>query len=126
MKRLWTAAALLALLLAGSLLNARYIQSLSAGMTEQLEQAQAQAERDNWDQAGDLTRQAFSDWQEHRFYLHAVMRHADTDQILRSFQSVLQYLDLHEMDQYAAANVDLAAQLRLLAEMELPTLENVL
>ena len=44
------------------------------------------------------------DWQDSHFYLHVVMRHSDTDQILRTFQSVLQYLELQELDQYAAAN----------------------
>ena len=54
------------------------------------------------------------------------MRHGDTDQILRSFQGVLQYLQLEEMDQYAAANADLASQLRLLSEMEQASLVNIL
>lgn len=54
------------------------------------------------------------------------MRHSDTDQILRTFQSVLQYLELQELDQYAAANADLAAQIQLLAEMEQASLVNVL
>ena len=35
-------------------------------------------------------------------------------------------LKLEEMDQYAAANAQLIAQLELLAEMEDPSLENVL
>ena len=54
------------------------------------------------------------------------MRHSDTDQILRGFRCVLQYLTLQEMDQYAAANADLIAQIRLLSEMEQATLVNVL
>ena len=54
------------------------------------------------------------------------MRHSDTDQILRSFQCVLQYLDIPELDQYTAANADLVSQIRLLAEMEQASLVNVL
>ena len=54
------------------------------------------------------------------------MRHSDTDQILRTFRSVMQYLDLQEMDQYAAANADLMTQLELLAEMEQASFTNVL
>ena len=76
--------------------------------------------------AEELTRQVYQDWQDSHFYLHVVMRHSDTDQILRTFQSVLQYLELQELDQYAAANADLAAQIQLLAEMEQASLVNVL
>lgn len=39
---------------------------------------------------------------------------------------MIQYLDLEELDQYAAANADLVAQLELLSEMEQPSLVNIL
>ena len=126
MKRLWTAAALLALLLAGSLANAQYAQTLCAGLSGRLEQAHTLAKEEQWEQAQALTREVYQNWQSHTFYLHTVMRHSDTDQILRSFQAVLQYLELQEMDQYAAANADLVTQLRLLAEMEQASVDNVL
>ena len=73
-----------------------------------------------------MTRQVYEDWQSHHFYFHTLMRHSDTDQILRGFRQVLEYLSLQEPDQYNAANADLMAQLELLAEMEQPTLTNVL
>ena len=99
---------------------------LTGGLGEQLRQAQDCARREDWDQAEALTRQAFAGWQEHHLYLHCVMRHSDTDQILRSFQAVLEYLPLQEPDQYNAANADLIAQLELLAEMEQVSVANVL
>ena len=54
------------------------------------------------------------------------MNHRDIDQVLFSIQAVRQYLQLEEMDQYVAANAQLAAQLRLLVELGQPTLENIL
>lgn len=54
------------------------------------------------------------------------MRHSDTDQVLRAFRTVLEYLRLQEPDQYNAANADLMAQLELLAEMEQASVVNVL
>ena len=65
-------------------------------------------------------------WETHKFHLHATMNHQDTDQVLFSIQSVRQYLQPEELDQYVAANAQLAAQLRLLVELEQPTLENIL
>lgn len=126
MKRLWTAAALLLCLLAVTLVNARYAQTLTDRMAGHLETAQDLARSGQWGQAEQLTHQIYTQWQDSHFYLHTVMRHSDTDQILRAFQAVLEYLDIQEMDQYAAANADLVVQLRLLAEMEQASLVNVL
>jgi len=126
MKRLWLAAALAATLLAGSLVNAWYSQKLCDGLWQRLEQAQELARADRWGEAAELTRQVYDGWQDSRFYLHVVMHHSDTDEILRTFREVLWYLELEEMDQYAAANADLIAQLQLLAEMEQASLVNVL
>ncbi len=126
MKRLWIAAGLLALLLAASLTNAWYAQKLTGNMGERLRQAQTLTGQGNWDRAEALTRQVYEDWQYHHFYFHTLMRHSDTDQVLRAFRQVLEYLRLREPDQYNAANADLVAQLELLAEMEQATVVNVL
>ena len=126
MKRLYIAAGLLLVLLGASLTNAWYAQSLTGGMTDQLRRAQSLTEQDDWAQAEAVTRQVYEDWQSHHFYFHTLMRHSDTDQVLRAFRQVLEYLPLQEPDQYNAANADLMAQLELLAEMEQPTAVNVL
>lgn len=126
MKRLWIAAVLLLLLLGASLTNAWYAQNITDGMRQQLRLAQTLAEQGDWSRAESLTRQAYEDWQGRHFYFHTTMRHSDTDQVLRNFRSVLEYLRLREPDQYNAANADLMAQLELLAEMEQPTVVNVL
>lgn len=126
MRRLWIASALLALLLGLSLFNSLHIHDFTERLVSQLEQAQSHAQAGRWAQASALTAQAYHDWQDGHFYLHTTTRHADTDEILRVFRSVLQYLALEEMDQYAAANADLTTQIRLLAEMEQASLTNVL
>ena len=94
MKRLWIAAALLLFLLGASLTNAWYAQDVTDGMRQQLRQAQTLAEQGDWARAEALTRQAYEDWQKHHFYFHTTMRHSDTDQVLRGFRSVLEYLRL--------------------------------
>ena len=126
MKRLWIAAGLLILLLAASLTNAWYVQSVTGEMGERLRQAQTLAEGDDWTRAEAMTRQVYEDWQARNFYFNTLMRHSDTDQVLRAFRQVLEYLRLQEPDQYNAANADLIAQLELLAEMEQATVVNVL
>lgn len=126
MKRLVSAAALLLILLGGSLWNAWYADRLTGRMAGQLEQAQEQAARGDWEGAARLSRESFGLWQAHDAYLHVMMRHSDTDQILRAFRAVEQYLALEEPDQYTAANAELICQLELLSEMEQPSLVNIL
>ena len=84
------------------------------------------AGQEDWSRAEAVTSQVYEDWQNHHFYFHTLMRHSDTDQVLRAFRQVLEYLRLQEPDQYNAANADLMAQLELLAEMEQATVVNVL
>ena len=126
MKRLWAACAILLLLLAVSLYSGRAINRLTSDCIQQLTAAQQLATQDDWPQARAITQQVFQNWQEHSFSLHALLRHAEADQILISFRTVEQYLQLEEMDQYAAANITLITQLELLSETEQATLENVL
>ena len=124
-KQMTAALALLIFLLGCSLGNAWYAQRLTGAISQPLEQAQRLVRADRWEEATKLTQGAYDDWNGHHFYLHAVLRHSDTDQILRAFRAVLEYLKLEELDQYAAANADLMAQLELLAEMAQATLVNV-
>ena len=126
MKRLWMAALLMTLLIALCLGNAWYSLTLTRQLAEQLTQAQSLVEQDQWEPARTMTQEVYDRWNNHHFYLHVFLRHSDTDQILRTFRQVLQYLQLEELDQYAAANADLTAQLELLAEMEQPSLVNIL
>ena len=94
-------------------------------LSQQLEQAQERTAQGDWEGAAKLSEQAFQSWQDHEEYLHILMRHSDTDEILSSFRALEQYLALEETDQYTAANAELMTQLELLAEMEQPSLVNI-
>ena len=126
MKRLTFACSALLLLLVLSLASGWHVNRLCSNYTQQLKSAQQLATQDDWPQAHSITQHVFQDWMKHSFLLHALLRHSDTDQILISFRSVNEYLLLKEIDQYVSANAILITQLELLAEMEQPTLENVL
>lgn len=126
MKRLTAALIILFVLLCTSLFTGYQVSSLTGSYVQQLQSAQQLAKQDDWNQARTITQQVYQDWNSHSFPLHALLRHDDTDEILLSFRAVEQYLLLEEMDQYAAANATLITQLELLAEMEQPTVENVL
>ena len=71
MKRLWAAAAILAVLLGGTLWNAWYAERLTGGMIQQLKQAQERTAQGDWEGAAELSEQAFQSWQDHEAYLRA-------------------------------------------------------
>ena len=126
MRRLFAALAILLALLSASFYVSRRLDSMTGSCIQQLKAAQQLANQEDWEQARTITARVYETWTDHSFALHALLRHNDTDQILLSFRAVDQYLQLEEMDQYAAANAALITQLQLLAEMERPTVENVL
>ena len=126
MSRFWIALSLLLTMLGVSLVNAVYLTDMTESITLRLQTAEEMAEGESWDQADAITTQCLNDWNGYRTYLHIISRHSDTDAILISFRSVLQSLKLREMDEYAAANLELITQITLLAELEQPDWLNVL
>ena len=126
MKQFWLALGLLLAMLGATWGNAVYMNDLAGTVTQGLNAAQEMALRGAWDQAEEVTRQCFGQWNDHHAYLHIVSRHNDTDEILISFREVMQYLELEEMDRYAAENRELVSHITLLAEMEQPDWLNVL
>ena len=128
MRRLYLSVGLIALMAALSALHVWHLNDLTGQLTAQLTQAQALAQREDWDGAARLTRQAKERWTGHEGYLHTTLRHADTDAILISLDETLAFLEGSEKQpaEYAAANARLLAQLALLVEAEVPTLTNIL
>ena len=126
MKRFWLSFGVLVIMLSAALGNAVYVDTVADSVTGGLREAEELADRGEWGQARELTRQSFGRWEDCRTYLHIVSRHSDLDEILVSFRAVLQYLELEEMDQYAAENRELVTHIELLAEMEQPDWLNVL
>ncbi len=126
MKRLYLAVLILAGLLAGSLLSAGWVGELTDSCRTRLFEAQALAERGEWAQARAVTQEVAQAWEDREFALYALMHHDEVDEIVLSLETVREYLEAEEAGRYAAANAALMEQLRLLAEMERPSLENVL
>ena len=128
MKRLYVSLGLVALLAALSGAHTLYLSRFTDELTGLLAQAQERVERDDWEGAARLTRQAKEQWVDKEGYLHVALRHADVDAILVSFDEALAFLqaDEHQSAEYAAVNARLLTQLELLLEAELPTITNLL
>lgn len=125
MKRLWIALALLGAIFAGTLIHVRSLHRFTDSLAAQLDQAEEQAEAENWAEARALTVQAQDAWAQRDVYLHVLLRHADTDAIYAGFRETLALLDSREYGEYAAANARLLTQIELLYEAEQLTLKNI-
>ena len=128
MRRLYLSVGLIALMAALSGLHVWHLNDLTGQLTAQLTQAQALAQREDWDGAARLTRQAKERWTGHEGYLHTTLCHTDIDAVLISMDEALAFLEGNEKQsaEYAAVNARLLTQLELLVEAELPTLTNLL
>ena len=128
MKRLYVSLGLIALLAVLCGAHTAYLSRFTGELSGLLTQAQEQVEREDWESATRLTRQAREQWINHEGYLHITLRHADVDAILVSFDETLAFLQGSERQpaEYAAVNARLLTQLELLLEEELPILTNIL
>lgn len=128
MKRLWISAVIILSLTVLAGCHVLYLRHLTGEVIGLLDQAQEQVAEDDWAQAEALTRDAMAIWTANDLYLHSTLRHNEIDTVLVAFQEVLAFLEGQERQpaEYAAANRRLTAQLELLLESELPTLQNLL
>lgn len=119
MRRLWISVAVLALLFCLTMFNSRYLDSYTKELTTLLRQAELCAADGDWDAAADKTEAALDSWKNQETYLHMVLQHRDTDEVLLAFQEVQQLIS-HQEDggEYSASNARLITQIELLYEME--------
>lgn len=126
MKKGWLAIGLLAGMVILSLWHVSALSGLTGSLGEQLEQAEALAERGDWERAIQVTQKASEEWDGRAFYLHVTLDHKTADDIAVGFAETLQFLEWQESGAYSAANARLMEQLKLLGEVERPNLENLL
>lgn len=126
MLRLSCSITALILVIAACFSVANWTERLVEDYINQLQFAEQLTENQDWETAKKITKQVEEQWKSNNFALYTLLRHDDLDRILIAFQSVEQYLNLEDPEPYHANNAQLITQLRLLAEMEQCTLENIL
>ena len=127
MRRLSISLAVLLALFSLTLFNSFYLDHYTLELTKLLNEAEVCVTLDDWDAAADKTEAALDHWSSHETYLHMVLQHRDTDEVLLSFQEVRQLIAHQEHGgEYSAANARLITQIELLSEMEDLNLKNIL
>ena len=127
MRRLCASAAVLAALFGLSLFSSHQLSAFTGQLNDLLREAEVCVLYEDWDAAADKTEAALNLWSGRDTYLHTVLQHADTDQILLGFHEVRQLLSTQEAGgEYFAANAQLMTRIELLSEMEQLNLKNLL
>ena len=126
MRGILTPLALLAALLALSLWNGRRITADTARWQTQLEQADALAGAEDWAGATAALAEGYRDWSRRQTYLHVVSQHSAVDEAEVLYRRCQAYAAAREPSELRAEVAALVERLRLLAEMERFSVQNVL
>ena len=118
--------AVLALLLAFSLWNSAVISTDTTRWQAQLRQSDALAQAGDWPAAVSVLTDSYRDWTQRQGYLHIVTQHDAVDDAEAMYHRCLAFAAAKEDSEFRAELADLRAQLALLAEMERPTVRNIL
>ena len=118
--------AALALVLSLSVWNSSVITADTARWRQQLSQADALAQAEDWPKAASALADSHRDWTRRQTYLHIVSHHDAVDDAEAMYQRCLAFAAAQEPSEFRAELADLRDQLRLLAEMERFSIKNIL
>ena len=118
--------ALLAVILVFSLWNSACVTRRTDRWRDQLQQADALAQAEDWPEAVNVLTASYEDWSDHQTYLHIVSQHDAVDDAEAMYHRCLAFAATQEVTEFRAELADLRDQLRLLAEMERFSIGNVL
>lgn len=127
MKRLFCSILIILLIAALSTLHVFALKQFTETMIEQLESAELQLSRSQWNSAQELVDSVYDTWEARSFYLHTTLRHTDIDAVRTSLREAKAYLSTREDTAECRALIArLINLLELLLEAELPTIKNLL
>ena len=118
--------AVLAVILAFSLWNSHAMTAHTDRWRDQLQQAAALAQDENWPAVEDALKDSYADWSQCQTYLHVVTEHDAVDDAEAMYRRAMAFAATREPSELRAELADLQDQLRLLADMERFSIKNVL
>lgn len=126
MKRLLAPLLTLLLLAALSLGCAARVEGITALCCSELDSAAALAAAERWEAGCAALARAQAHFSENEGFLHAVIKHDDIDEAAALFAEAASFGAEKNAAQFSACAAKLRSQLRLMAEEEALTLENIL
>ena len=125
MKHWLSPVAVLAALLAFCLWDGQQMKQNTLRWQEQLAQADAMAVHEDWIGALQQLEKSHQDWQTRFLYVHTVSRRDTADSVEGMYQRAIAFAKTEELSEFRAELSDLHNQVRVLAEMEAPSLLSI-
>ncbi len=113
-------------LLAFSVWNCQTITAHTTRWAGQIEEASTLAQAEDWPSVQDAIAESYQDWSQSQTYLHIVEKHDAVDDAEAMYRRLAAFAEAEEPSEFQAEAADLIDQLRLLAEQERFTIENIL
>ena len=126
MKYFYIPCAILALILALSLCNAKAMDSCVSDWCEELDAAQTAANGGNWAEAERRIRSVHEAWDEKQSYFHIVSVHAELDEAEALLAKSLSFVLEQDGAEFRANTAELITQLHLLSEIQEVSIKNIL
>ena len=126
MKYFYIPCAILALILALSLYNAKAMDNCVTDWCEELGAAQESAGDGNWAEAEHWVRSVHDAWDEKQSYFHIVSVHAELDEAEALLAKSLSFALEQDDAEFRANTAELITQLRLLSEIQEVSIKNIL
>jgi len=113
-------------LLAFSVWNCQTITAHTDRWAGQVEEAADLAQAEDWPAVRQAVSQGYRDWSQSQTYLHIVEKHDAVDDAEAMYRRLSAFAQAEEPSEFQAEAADLIDQLRLLAEQERFSIENIL
>ncbi|HIY32819.1 MAG TPA: DUF4363 family protein [Candidatus Evtepia faecavium] len=126
MRQLWAAVVILAGMLALLAWNGVVLQRQLQPLAEELRQAAAAAQQEDWDQAAALTLSLETQWQGQVPYLQVIHAHTRIDQVALAFLELKGALACRAAEDYTAAALRIAGTLEAMVCLERLSVGNLL
>lgn len=126
MKTLYIPAAILALILGFSLWAGMYADMRTEQWVTLLDEAGVLAQQENWDEANRVLDKAYRDWNSSQSFYHTIMKHEDLDEAEFFFTGTTAACREEDNVEFHILLAQLTKQLRLLAETQKASIQNIL
>lgn len=125
--KIWgISSAVLAALLALSLLNSAYLSRCCGQWHDQLVEIDEYVQQEDWPSACEKLKYFTESWNKQQTYLHIVIEHQEIDNAQALIEKGLVLAQEADASEFRVNNAELFSQLTLLDEMERLSIKNVL
>ena len=125
MKAFYLPAGVLALILACSLWAGRFLEVRTEHWSGLLTEVSQAAEAEDWPRAGDALRRAYEDWDGDQTFLHTILEHDALDEAEQLFAAAMAACRQEDGEETLIQLAQLRSSLRLLAETQGASIQNI-